>query len=141
MAKIIYNSRLAKWLTPLGTCHTITLGWWILTEKSKEEVSERLIRHELTHVAQFNECFIVGIALCVLWAYFGAYWAFIPSALLFYTWYAVEWLVRLIILRDAVKAYKALSFEREANDRQELTDGTPRHPFFAWVKYYGRGEK
>lgn len=138
-AKWIYDSKLAKLLTPLGTCHTITLGWWVLTEKSKEEVSERLIRHEMTHVAQFNECFIAGLALCVVWAYFGAYWAFIPSLLLFYTWYAVEWLVRLIMLRDWHKAYKALSFEREANVRQELTDGTPRHSFFAWLKYCKKG--
>lgn len=133
-----YNSKLAKWLTPLGTCHTITIMWWVFTEKRKEEVSERLIRHELTHVEQWNECFIVGFALCAVWAYFRVYWAFIPSLLLFYTWYGVEWLVRLAILRDAVKAYKALTFEREANDRQEWTDGTPRHSF-AWVKYYKKG--
>ncbi len=136
--KVNYNSKLAKWLTPLGTCHTITLGWWIFSEKSKEEASERLIRHELTHVRQWNECFIVGLALCVVWAYYGAYWAFVPSLLLFYMWYGVEWLVRSIMLRDADKAYEALAFEREANDRQELSDGTPRHSF-AWIKYYKKG--
>jgi hypothetical protein len=142
--KVIYNSKLAKWLTPLGTCHTITIMWWILTEKSKEEVSERLIRHELTHVAQWNECFIVGSALSVLWAYFGAYWAFIPSLLLFYMWYAVEWLVRFIIaLCDRIKnrdweiAYKNTVFEQEANAMEEKNEN--ERLAFGWMRYYKKG--
>lgn len=36
----------------------------------------------------------------------------------FYLWYAVEWLVRLVKLRDAHKAYRNISFEQESNSNK-----------------------
>lgn len=54
----------------------------------------------------------------------------------FYLLYIVEWLVRLIILRDSHKAYRAISFEQEAYANQEnLTylEGRKRYHWFSYV--------
>ena len=142
MVKWFYNSKLAKWLTPLGTCHTITLGCFVLTEKSKEEVSKRLEMHEETHARQFNELVVLGLII------FGSlacicpisWWWIIPSMLLFYVWYGIEWVVRFIIALCKKEgknawhtAYKGLAFEREAIDVSEHKEGDR---YFGWVRYY-----
>ena len=142
MVKWLYNSRLAKWLTPLGTCHTITLGCFVLTEKSEESVSKRLEMHEETHARQFNELLVLGLII------FGSlacicpigWWWIIPSMLLFYVWYGIEWIVRFIIaLCDRIKnrdweiAYNNTVFEREAIDVSET--GVNRK-LFGFVRYY-----
>lgn len=149
MAKIIYKSRLAKWLTPLGTCHTITLGWWILTEKSKEEVSERLIKHEYTHVRQYESLFGLGMLLwLMLWCIFNwSMWYLLPLSQLFYWWYGVEWLVRFIIaLKDGegrrawYVAYKGLAFEKEADAMMEEGENPKREvDVLSFIKYYKGG--
>lgn len=146
MKKIIYNSRLAKWLTPLGTCHTITIMWWIFTEKSKEEVSESLIRHESTHVEQFDGWFWFGIllyfiGLLTMWL---PLWWLIPLTQLFYFWYGVEWAIRAIIFKCQKepkswhKAYKALAFEKEA-DAMEISGKVDDVDLVSFLKYYKGG--
>lgn len=56
-----------------------------------------VLNHEKIHTAQMKELL------------------FIP----FYIWYVLEWIVRIIQYRDRMKAYRNISFEREAysNDR------------------------
>lgn len=134
MVKWFYESKLAKWLTPLGTCHTITLGCFILTERAEKDVTERLILHETTHGYQFFELLCLGIVIFVVLACLGcSWWWLLPCSLLFYVWYLLEWLVRLIKDRDWHTAYKGLAFEREANDVSyyECT-----HKPFGFIRYY-----
>ena len=50
------------------------------------------INHEEIHARQQKELLLVG----------------------FYVWYVLEWLVRLCVYRNAHKAYRNISFEREA---------------------------
>lgn len=55
--------------------------------------------------------------------------------ILFFVWYIIEFLIRLIIYRDRMRAYKSLSHEREAY----INDSNPeyyktRKPY-AWMKY------
>lgn len=134
MVKWFYNSRLAKWLTPLGTCHTITLGCFVLTEKAENEVSERLRLHETTHAVQFFELLIVGLVIFVVLACLGcSWWWLLPCSMLFYVWYLLEWLVRLIKDRDWHTAYKGLAFEREAID---VSENGAKHKPFGFVRYY-----
>ena len=146
MKKIIYNSRLAKWLTPLGTCHTISIMWWIFTEQSKEEVSVELIRHESTHVEQYSGWFYMGIllyfiGLLTMWL---PLWWLIPLTQLFYIWYGIEWAIRAIIYKcrkveDAWNvAYKALAFEREA-DAMEKSGNIDDVDLVSFIKYYKGG--
>ena len=53
----------------------------------------------------------------------------------FYLWYVAEWAIRLLMLRNALKAYRHISFEREAYDNEDniLYRKTRRH--YAWIKY------
>ena len=142
MVKWFYNSRLAKWLTPLGTCHTITLGWIVLTEFAEDKVSDRLRKHETTHAQQFIELLVIGAIIFALLALLGAsFWLIIPCLLLFYVWYLVEWLIRFIIaLCDRIKnrdweiAYENTVFEREANAMEEKNEN--ERLAFGFLCYY-----
>lgn len=57
---------------------------------------DKMLNHEMIHTAQMKELL------------------YIP----FYLWYVFEWLVRLVMYRDAKEAYRNISFEREAYNKQ-----------------------
>lgn len=66
----------------------------VLLSRDPGSVSRRTVNHELIHSAQMRE---------LLW---------VP----FYIIYGLEWLLRFLATRSAAKAYRSLSFEREAYD-------------------------
>lgn len=53
----------------------------------------------------------------------------------YYLWYVMEWLIRLVMLRDRRKAYRAITFEREAYDNQCRTGYHKTRKHFCWIKY------
>lgn len=53
----------------------------------------------------------------------------------FFLWYGIEWLVRLIRLRDSHRAYRAISFEAEAYANEADTDYLSRRRPYAWLRY------
>lgn len=76
-------------------------------------IDSYVINHERIHTAQQRELF------------------FIP----FYILYVMEWSVRLIQYRDLDKAYRNISFEREAyTNGHDLTYLKTRKPF-SFLKY------
>lgn len=83
----------------------------VLISRDPAAVSERTVNHELIHTAQMRE---------LLW-------------LPFYIIYGIEWLFRLIATGSASKAYRSVSFEREAydNDRDPGYLSRRRH-FSQW---------
>ena len=70
------------------------------------------LNHERIHTRQLCELLVVG----------------------FYVWYVVEWLVRTVWLRDAMKAYRMIGFEREAYDHQHDLLYLHRRRHFAWLR-------
>ena len=75
------------------------------------KMNKRVINHESIHTAQMRELL------------------YIP----FYLIYLLEWLYRLIVGKG--KAYRRLSFEREAYDNEhDLTYLKRRKPFAMWRK-------
>jgi hypothetical protein len=58
---------------------------------------DKMFNHELIHTAQMKELLYVP----------------------FYLLYGIEWLIRLAMYRNARKAYRNISFEREAYDNQD----------------------
>lgn len=54
---------------------------------------------------------------------------------IFYLWYGVEWLIRLVQYRDRKKAYRNISFEREAYANQFNLDYLKTRSFWAFIKY------
>lgn len=57
---------------------------------------------------------------------------------LFFVIYLLDWLIRLIIYRDALEAYRNISFEQEAFLYQRDPDYLSRRKRYAWVKYITR---
>ncbi len=53
----------------------------------------------------------------------------------FYLWYVIEWLVRLCILRNAHKAYRNISFEREAYDNECKQWYLSERKMYNFIKY------
>ena len=55
----------------------------------------------------------------------------------FYVWYLLEWLVRIVIYRNVRKAYRNISFEREAyanQDNRYYNKERKRYSFLQYVK-------
>ena len=83
----------------------------ILFVRGNARISEGTIRHETIHTAQMKEMLYI----------------------FFYLWYVVEWFVRYVIERDTHKAYRSISFEREAYDNQDNLTYLKGRKRFAWV--------
>lgn len=105
--KIIFN----KTLPPKGF-KAINLFEFVFVRQGSI-LTARIIRHESIHSKQMREMLY----------------------LFFYLWYGIEWLVRLIQYRNAMKAYYNISLEREAyaNDRKENYPTERR--FWAFIHY------
>lgn len=77
---------------------------------------DRLLRHEYTHTKQMREL----------------------GYLFFYIWYLVEWGIKLVIYRNRLKAYRNISFEREAYTHQMSIHYNQSRPAYAFLKYLRR---
>ena len=53
----------------------------------------------------------------------------------FYIWYLTEWMIKLIYYRDLMKAYEAISFEREAYANQVNMDYIRQRRHYIWRKF------
>lgn len=69
----------------------------ILFVRGNARINERTIRHETIHTAQMKEMLYI----------------------FFYLWYVIEWFVKLIKYRNSYKAYRNISFEREAYNNED----------------------
>lgn len=57
----------------------------------------------------------------------------------FYLWYLAEWLVRLVQCRDFKKAYRSISFEREAYANERGMGYLGRRRRYSWTGYLKGG--
>lgn len=142
MKKIFYDSWLAKLLLMFSHCHTITLGPFVFSRKTADEMTQETRNHECTHSRQWMEVTVsAGILLLAAVLAFGlSPWWMLLSGAVYYVWYVLEWLVRVAIHRlhpsDGRKsAYKMISFEREADDNERDPDYLENCRYFAWAKY------
>ena len=109
--KIIYNN-----ILPLKGFAAINLFGVIFARKGYEPLSETAINHEAIHTAQMMELLYI----------------------FFYFMYAVEWITLLILYRDSNKAYRNISFEREAYANQSDKDylkERKKHDFIFYMGY------
>ena len=104
--KIIYNN-----IIPFTGFKAINL-FGVLFVRKGCTMSESDINHEMIHTAQMKEMGYV----------------------LFYVWYLVEWLIKLVKLGDSNKAYRAISFEREAYGNEKNLTYTITRAKYAWRK-------
>jgi hypothetical protein len=98
----------------------ITLFPFIILRKKYKNVErwmegrkENLIQHETIHIKQQIEMLIIP----------------------FYIWYFIEWIIKFIKYRDAKKAYKSISFEKEANIYENRKNYLEFRKPYSWIKF------
>jgi hypothetical protein len=52
----------------------------------------------------------------------------------FYIWYVVEFLVKLMMYGNSNKAYRSISFEREAYDNEDKYRYVEKRKMYNWIK-------
>ncbi len=102
----------SRYFTPKGYSG-ITIFPFIIISDRKYRSDAILIRHEKIHIRQQIEL------------------AVFP----FFIWYFVEFVIRLVTLRDRKAAYKSISFEREAYDNQENPSYLKTRPVWNFLRY------
>lgn len=137
MKKVFCNNIVAKILLCMSSCHTITIGPFVLSKRSEERITPAIRNHEFIHVCQWREMTDVSlliIFLFMLFARISPWWIF-SSVTTFYIWYGVEYLVRAMICNDTDRAYKSVSFEQESYENEDDPDYQEERKAFAWIKY------
>lgn len=104
---MIYNR-----FIPFGSFVAINLFGFIFVRRG-QHLTPTGLRHERIHTRQMRELLFLG----------------------FYLWYLLEWLVRLLQYRSPLRAYYAISFEREAYQHQHNPRYLQQRKHFAWVHY------
>lgn len=99
---------------PFGGFRAINL-FGVLFVKGNSYISQQTINHESIHTAQMKELAYIG----------------------FYLWYVIEWIVRVLITKDRLshRAYRNISFEREAYSRQSDTSYLTYRMRYAWIRH------
>lgn len=105
--KVAYND-----IIPFEGYKAMTV-WPVLFVRRDAEMTDADLRHEEIHGMQQKEMLIVP----------------------FFLWYAVEYVIRLIIYRNAHKAYRKISFECEAYLNEYDSDYLETRKHYAWMKY------
>ncbi|NLV52544.1 MAG: hypothetical protein GXY64_04700 [Bacteroidales bacterium] len=107
---IIINNR----FIPFGSFHGINLFGIIFVQRRWGKMGRVELTHELIHTRQQMEMIF----------------------LLFYVWYLVEYVVRLLQYRfDIDKAYRNISFEREAYANERNRNYLRYRRCMAWFHY------
>lgn len=84
----------------------------ILFVRKEARIDPVMMNHEEIHTKQMQELLFV----------------------FFYLLYFIEWCIRLIAYRDRKKAYRNISFEREAYDNQDDVSYSYKRRRYAWVR-------
>lgn len=102
----IIKSRLA----PKGFCINIFGTVW---SRETSWIDRKVVNHERIHTAQMRELL------------------FVP----FYILYVLEWFARLVQYRNRDKAYRNISFEREAYGNADKFSYLAERKPYAWLRY------
>ncbi len=138
MKRFYYESPIAKLVLGLSSCHTITLGPFVFSKRKENDIPQNIRNHETCHSFQWIEiACLVGLLVFVLQLTIGiAAWWYLTSAVAFYLWYGIEYMVRLCLSLDTNRAYKMVSFEQEAyTSEHDANYIENRHMFTGWLKY------
>lgn len=104
---------------PLGSNYSAINLLGVLFVHPGVMLTAELVNHERIHTRQMLELLVVP----------------------FYLLYVAEWLVRIAGCRNIFRAYRSISFEREAYDNEACLHYLEHRPHFAWAKYMKRQKK
>lgn len=103
---------ISKYFVPKGYSG-LTIFPFVFLKYSHLKTDKILMNHEHIHLRQQLEMIIV----------------------LFYLFYAVEFVIRLCQYKNWYKAYKNISFEREAYHNESNMDYLEQRSFWSFLKY------
>lgn len=104
--KIIYNN-----IIPVKGFRAMNLFGVVFARNEFKDLSQRTLNHEAIHTAQMREMLYM----------------------FFYLWYVIEWLVKLCRF-GRKKAYRNISFEREAYENQFEYTYLKRRKKYSWLE-------
>lgn len=102
----------SKYLVPKGYRGMAVFPFVILRERKDADLPV-LMNHERIHIRQQLELLIIP----------------------FFIWYFLEYLIRLLRYRDRFKAYRNISFEREAYATESNLKYLEHRKIFAFLKF------
>lgn len=101
-----------KYFLPKGY-RGLTLFPFVFVTNAADKKDAVFVNHERIHIRQQLELLIVP----------------------FFIWYFLEYLFRLLQLKDRRKAYRAISFEREAYENEKDLGYLKRRSFWEFLRY------
>ena len=101
-----------KYLTPKGF-RGITLFPFIVLSQKEDRTNKVLVNHERIHIRQQLEMLVLPI----------------------FVWYFVEYLIRWVALKDRRKAYRNISFEREAYENEKDLNYLKQRSFWKFMRF------
>lgn len=138
MKRFYYDNWIAKTLLAFSSCHTITIGPFVLSKRASDDITQQVRNHETCHSYQWTEMAgVIGCVILILQLIFGiSPWWYMVAALAFYLWYIVEWLIKLFVYQDLKTAYKKVSFEQEAYASEHDCNYIENRSLFSgWLQY------
>lgn len=101
-----------KYLIPKGY-NGLTLFPFVMLRNDFDKANKILVNHERIHIRQQLQMLVLP----------------------FFVWYLIEFLFRLIQFKDKKRAYRNISFEREAYANEHNMDYAGQMSFWSFVKY------
>ena len=102
----------SRYLIPKGF-RGLTLCPFIIVSESELKQNAVVINHEKTHIRQQLELLILP----------------------FFVWYGIEFLIKWFIYRDKNKAYRNISFEKEAYENEKDLNYLKQRSFWRFLNY------
>lgn len=96
-----------------GFMAIVILIWMVIREEYRDKLPWWADIHENIHLQQEIEMLFV----------------------IFYLWYGIEFLLKLVVTWDSKMAYDSVSFEQEAYKNQLERAYLERRRHYAWLKY------
>ncbi len=129
--KVVFNN-----IIPFKGFLAICLWPYIFVRMSEAHLyNVNKSNHEHIHAEQQKEMLCVGVALAVFACIVGGgLWSLLCLPI-FLWWYCIEWLIRFLCCWNFDKAYRNISFEREAYSNEKDLDYLRRRQYFAWISY------
>lgn len=135
MATVIYNN-----IIPFKGSKAVTIWPLIFARKSAKWLKDYEENHEKIHLRQQLEVLVMS-AMIILMAVLSldlSRWWMLTSFGVYYTWYGLEWLIRLAVYRDTHMAYRNIAFEQEAYLNERDMAYLNQRKAFVWVRYIGK---
>lgn len=119
LPKNVYGMTIFKWVFINDDCSWMDGSW----------VYANMMRHEGIHMQQMLDLFPIQTKSNI---------DLFLGGILFYLWYVIEWLLKVIICLFTgfkYKPYRSISFEQEANKGEEHLGYIGKRKRFEWLKY------